>query len=94
MSSEPIVRLGFFFGTFALIAVLETLIIRETNSNYGFNLPWWDRLLGTYKGQPAMGHEGMTIGVSQLRIPEQLTLPRLLILPFVGDPGGVPINRH
>src|SRR5215813_3533554 len=22
---------------------------RETNSNFGFNLPWWDRLLGTYR---------------------------------------------
>jgi sterol desaturase/sphingolipid hydroxylase (fatty acid hydroxylase superfamily) len=23
---------------------------RETNSNFGFNLPWWDRLFGTYRG--------------------------------------------
>ncbi|WP_437197625.1 sterol desaturase family protein [Roseovarius sp. MS2] len=36
---------------------------RETNSNYGFNLPWWDRLLGTYVAQPAKGHHGMEIGI-------------------------------
>ncbi|MCU0575050.1 MAG: sterol desaturase family protein [Syntrophobacteraceae bacterium] len=74
--------------------VHHSVIIRETNSNYGFNLPWWDRLFGTYKDQPDKGHEGMTIGLSHFRDPRRLTLPRLLILPFVGDPGGVPINRH
>lgn len=74
--------------------VHHSVIIRETNSNYGFNLPWWDRLLGTYKDQPEKGHQGMTIGLSQFRDPKRLTLPWLIILPFVGDPGGVPINRH
>jgi len=74
--------------------VHHSVIIRETNSNYGFNLPWWDRLLGTYKSQPDKGHDGMTIGISQFRDPKQLTLPRLIILPLVGDPGAVPINRH
>jgi sterol desaturase/sphingolipid hydroxylase (fatty acid hydroxylase superfamily) len=74
--------------------VHHSVIIRETNSNYGFNLPWWDRLFGTYKDQPERGHDGITIGVSQFRDPKGLTLLRLLILPFVGDPGAVPINRH
>ena len=74
--------------------VHHSVIIRETNSNYGFNLPWWDRLLGTYKVQPEQGHDEMIIGLSQFRDPKKLTLPRLLMLPFVGDPGRVPINRH
>lgn len=74
--------------------VHHSVIIRETNSNYGFNLPWWDRLLGTYKDQPEKGHEKITIGLSQFRDPKRLTLPWLIILPFVGDPGAVPINRH
>ncbi len=74
--------------------VHHSVIIRETNSNYGFNLPWWDRLFGTYKDQPAKGHTDMVIGLSQFRDPGKLTLPRLLFLPFVGDPGRVPINRH
>ncbi len=86
--------LRLFFVTPDMHRVHHSVIIRETNSNYGFNLPWWDRLLGTYKDQPDKGHEGMTIGLSQFRDPDVLNLRRLLILPFVGDPGGVPINRH
>jgi sterol desaturase/sphingolipid hydroxylase (fatty acid hydroxylase superfamily) len=74
--------------------VHHSVIIRETNSNYGFNLPWWDRLFGTYKDQPDKGHTDMVIGLAQFRDPQKLTLPRLLILPFVGDPGRVPINKH
>ena len=38
----------------------------ETNSNFGFNLPWWDHLLGTYRSQPAAGHEKMQIGLEGL----------------------------
>ena len=37
--------------------VHHSIIPDETNSNFGFNLPWWDRLLGTYRAQPAAGHE-------------------------------------
>jgi len=59
----------------------------ETNSNFGFNLPWWDRLLGTYRGEPRAGHAEMKIGLRQFREPDQLTLPRMLALPFVGDIG-------
>ena len=74
--------------------VHHSVIIRETNSNFGFNLPWWDRLFGTYKDQPARGHADMTIGLAQFRDSKKLTLPWLLILPFIGDPGRQPINRH
>ncbi|QIT55256.1 sterol desaturase family protein [Aquisalimonas sp. 2447] len=41
----------------------------ETNSNFGFNLPWWDRLFGTYRDQPRDGHTGMTIGINLFRDP-------------------------
>jgi sterol desaturase/sphingolipid hydroxylase (fatty acid hydroxylase superfamily) len=74
--------------------VHHSVIIRETNSNFGFNLSWWDRLFGTYKAQPGKGHVGMTIGLSQFRDAKKLTLPWLLALPFIGDPGRQPINRH
>ncbi|MGB8528845.1 MAG: sterol desaturase family protein, partial [Rhodoplanes sp.] len=37
--------------------VHHSIVVRETNSNFGFNLPWWDRLFGTYRAQPAAGHE-------------------------------------
>jgi sterol desaturase/sphingolipid hydroxylase (fatty acid hydroxylase superfamily) len=74
--------------------VHHSVIIRETNSNFGFNLSWWDRLFGTYRAQPAKGHEGMTIGCPQFRDPKKLTLPWLLVLPFIGDTGKQPINLH
>ena len=64
----------------------------ETNSNFGFNLPWWDRLLGTYRDQPAAGHESMAIGVRQLRDPKRQSLPWLLVLPFTVEPGPYPIH--
>jgi sterol desaturase/sphingolipid hydroxylase (fatty acid hydroxylase superfamily) len=74
--------------------VHHSVIIRETNSNFGFNLPWWDRLFGTYRSQPAKGHAEMTIGLSQFRDAKRLTLPWLLILPFIGNTGNYSIGRH
>ena len=62
--------------------VHHSVIIRETNSNFGFNFPWWDRFFGTYRAQPAMGHDGMTIGLARFRDAEALTLGALLLLPF------------
>jgi sterol desaturase/sphingolipid hydroxylase (fatty acid hydroxylase superfamily) len=60
----------------------------ETNSNFGFNLPWWDRLLGTYRPQPRDGHESMTIGVEPFRTRRDLRLDRMLIQPFRGPVTG------
>jgi sterol desaturase/sphingolipid hydroxylase (fatty acid hydroxylase superfamily) len=64
----------------------------ETNSNFGFNLPWWDRLLGTYWPQPRDGHEAMTIGIEQFRTRRDLWLDRMLIQPLRGPASGYPIN--
>ncbi len=67
----------------------------ETNSNFGFNLPWWDRLFGTYRDQPRHGHEGMTIGIRGLRDPGQVDrLPGMLMLPFIGRITDYAINRR
>ncbi len=56
----------------------------ETDSNYGFNLPWWDRIFATYRAQPRDGHQGMTIGLSQYQANRRQTLPWMLVLPFKG----------
>ncbi len=66
----------------------------ETNSNFGFNLPWWDRLLGTYTPQPREGHEAMTIGIEQFRTRRDLWLDRMLVQPLKGPASGYPINRR
>jgi sterol desaturase/sphingolipid hydroxylase (fatty acid hydroxylase superfamily) len=73
--------------------VHHSVIIKETNSNFGFNFPWWDKVFGTYRDQPAAGHENMTIGLSQFRNEKKLTLPWLLVLPFIGKSGAYPIIR-
>jgi sterol desaturase/sphingolipid hydroxylase (fatty acid hydroxylase superfamily) len=74
--------------------VHHSVAIRETNSNFGFNLPWWDRLLGTYRAQPARGHLDMTIGLSHIREAAQcLRLWGMLLLPFRFGPGYYPIGR-
>jgi sterol desaturase/sphingolipid hydroxylase (fatty acid hydroxylase superfamily) len=57
----------------------------ETNSNYGFALPWWDRLFGTYRGEPAAGHERMTLGIERFRAPRHSRLDRLLLNPFLDE---------
>lgn len=54
----------------------------ETDSNYGFNMPWWDRLFGTYRAQPKLGHDGMTLGLSQYPAGLRQSLGWLLALPF------------
>lgn len=65
--------------------VHHSIIPAETNSNFAFNLSWWDRLFGTYRAQPAAGHEGMTIGIEQFRDPGELRLDRMLLQPFRND---------
>jgi sterol desaturase/sphingolipid hydroxylase (fatty acid hydroxylase superfamily) len=62
--------------------VHHSVIVRETNSNFGFSIPLWDRLFGTYRPQPRDGHLGMTIGLKEFREPAELSLVRLLIQPF------------
>jgi sterol desaturase/sphingolipid hydroxylase (fatty acid hydroxylase superfamily)/rhodanese-related sulfurtransferase len=74
--------------------VHHSVVPNETNSNFGFNLPWWDRLLGTYRAEPAAGHEGMIIGLDAFRDPAQLRLDRMLVQPLVGVAGQYPINRR
>jgi sterol desaturase/sphingolipid hydroxylase (fatty acid hydroxylase superfamily) len=72
----------------------HSMLPQETNSNFGFNLPWWDRLFGTYREEPAHGQTGMTIGLEQFRDPRRLTLAGILALPFLGTPGRYPMMQR
>ena len=65
--------------------VHHSVLRRETDSNFGFNLPWWDRLFGTYRPVPEAGHAGMTLGLPVFRDPRELRLDRLLSQPFRDD---------
>jgi sterol desaturase/sphingolipid hydroxylase (fatty acid hydroxylase superfamily) len=74
--------------------VHHSIVARETNSNFGFNLPWWDRLFGTYRDQPAAGHEAMTIGIEQFRKPVEQRLDRMLTQPFRDDDTTYALGRR
>jgi sterol desaturase/sphingolipid hydroxylase (fatty acid hydroxylase superfamily) len=74
--------------------VHHSVVARETNSNFGFNLPWWDRLFGTYRDQPAAGHEAMTIGIDQFRDPAEQRLDRMLTQPFREDDSHYALGRR
>ena len=65
--------------------VHHSIVRTETDSNFGFNLPWWDRLFGTYRSAPAAGEEGMTVGLPVFRDRGELRLDRLITQPFRND---------
>lgn len=63
--------------------VHHSVLVNETNSNFGFNLPWWDHLCGTYQAQPRFGHLKMTIGLDYFReIKTAQGLKGILLMPF------------
>ncbi len=67
----------------------------ESNSNFGFNLPWWDRLFGTYREAPRALHEDLSIGIRGLREPAEVArFSAMLRLPFAGKPSDYVINRR
>ncbi len=74
--------------------VHHSVVPRETNSNFGFNLPWWDRLFGTYRAQPQAGHQAMTIGIEQFRHSRELRLDRMLLQPIRDDDRSYPLGRR
>jgi sterol desaturase/sphingolipid hydroxylase (fatty acid hydroxylase superfamily) len=74
--------------------VHHSVHVDETNSNFGFNVPWWDRQFGTYAAQPKDGHEEMTIGLAQFRSRRELWLDRLLTQPVRRPPDDEESSRH
>jgi sterol desaturase/sphingolipid hydroxylase (fatty acid hydroxylase superfamily) len=77
---EPILR--WLVVTPDMHRVHHSILRRETDSNFGFNFPWWDRLFRTYRAEPEAGHEGITIGIEPFRDPTELRLDRMLAQPF------------
>ncbi|MBR0670884.1 sterol desaturase family protein [Roseomonas soli] len=58
----------------------------ETDSDFGFCLPWWDRIFGTYRAEPAKGQLGMVIGVECFRADDEQRIDRLLLQPLTPEP--------
>ena len=74
--------LRYFIVTPDMHRVHHSVVRRETNSNFGFNVPWWDYLFGTYRATPQAGHIGMEVGIEYFRTPRDLWLDHLLMQPF------------
>ena len=75
-------RLRWLLVTPDMHRVHHSVRVEETDSNFGFNLPWWDRLFGTYRDQPREGHTGMTLGLESFRDGRSTQLSGLLLQPF------------
>jgi len=67
--------------------VHHSVIPRETDANFGFNVPWWDRIFGTYIAQPKEGHDGMTIGLNEFQDDRPWRFGWSMLLPFKGRNG-------
>jgi sterol desaturase/sphingolipid hydroxylase (fatty acid hydroxylase superfamily) len=74
--------------------VHHSVVPRETNSNFGFNLAVWDRLFGTYRAQPEAGHDAMTVGIGQFRDVRELRLDRMLTQPLRGEDPAYALGRR
>ena len=82
LSASADARLRHIIVTPDMHRVHHSIVTRETNANFGFNLPWWDHWFGTYCAQPQAGHEAMTIGLAQFREPSEFRLDRMLLQPL------------
>jgi len=82
-AADRVLRL--FVVTPDMHRVHHSWLPEETNSNFGFNLPWWDRLFGTYRPAPRDGQTGMTVGLRRFRAPVESRLDRMLVQPFRAD---------
>jgi sterol desaturase/sphingolipid hydroxylase (fatty acid hydroxylase superfamily) len=75
--------LRYFIVTPDMHRVHHSVIKVETNSNYGFNIPWWDYIFRTYRPQPKDGHIKMKIGLNEFQGYKVIFLHWLLLQPFV-----------
>lgn len=79
-AADRLIRI--FLVTPDMHRVHHSIIRKETNSNFGFNFSWWDRIFGTYRAEPAAGHEQMKIGLNGYHELKYLQLLPMLIIPF------------
>ena len=88
-------RLRWLLVTPDMHRVHHSVEVDESNSNFGFNLSIWDRLMGTYRDQPRLGHQGMTIGLTSIKEPRRtIRLSGMLLIPFQRGGDNYSINRR
>ena len=78
-------RLGWVVVTPQMHRIHHSERREETDSNFGFNLPWWDRLFGTFRAEAAQGDDGLCIGIGRFGAAADQRIDKLLMQPLVGD---------
>ena len=63
--------------------VHHSIVPREINTNFGFNLSVWDRLFGTYLQAAQQDARVMPFGLPSYQQPEASSLAWLLLFPFL-----------
>jgi sterol desaturase/sphingolipid hydroxylase (fatty acid hydroxylase superfamily) len=84
--------LRWFVVTPDMHRIHHSIHIAETDSNFGFVLPWWDRMFGTYRAEPAAGQARMVVGIESFRTDRDLWLDRLVLNPVVDERGSRPMS--
>lgn len=77
--------LRWFVVTPDMHRIHHSIHIAETDSNFGFVLPWWDRMFGTYRAEPAAGQARMVVGIESFRADRDLWLDRLVLNPVLDE---------
>jgi sterol desaturase/sphingolipid hydroxylase (fatty acid hydroxylase superfamily) len=75
-------KLRYMFVTPPMHRIHHSDIVAERNSNFGFFLSWWDRMLGTYKPISAMRDNKLVLGVEEYYQQKTPSLGSMLLLPF------------
>jgi len=77
--------LRYFIVTPDMHRIHHSVDTSEHSQNFGFNFPWWDKLLNTYKEQPAKGQEAIEFGILGYREAHSISIAVLLAQPFIKD---------
>lgn len=75
-------KLRWFIITPDMHRIHHSAIPKETDSNYGFSISWWDRLCRTYTAEPKQSQTTMDIGLKPYRQQRYLGFWRLFRMPF------------
>lgn len=84
-SIHPLIdrALRWFLVTPDMHRIHHSVYVKETDSNFGFNLSLWDRIFGTYRKKPKDGHKEMVIGLKEFKEEKYLKIDWMLFIPFM-----------
>lgn len=64
----------------AMHSIHHSVSRADRDTNFGFSIPWWDRLFGTYRERPSS--DTLPVGMPELQFETRQTLRWMLALPF------------